>query len=110
MPSKLDMAYLVNLTRRSQRDLAHLYYEINAGTSDAALTWYRGLKRAILSLENHPGRCPVAPEMDKLRHLLYGNKPHIYRVIYRILERQKQVDVLHIRHGARKPFKASDFR
>jgi hypothetical protein len=31
MTSKLDMAYLVNLTRRSQRDLAHLYYEINAG-------------------------------------------------------------------------------
>jgi plasmid stabilization system protein ParE len=110
MTSKLDTAYLVNLTRRAQRDLAQLYYEINAGSSDAALTWYRGLKRAILSLENHPGRCPVAPEMDKLRHLLYGNKPHIYRVIYRILERQKQVDVLHIRVGARKPFKASDFR
>jgi plasmid stabilization system protein ParE len=110
MTSKLDTAYLVNLTRRAQRDLAQLYYEINAGSSDAALTWYRGLKQAILSLENHPGRCPVAPEMDKLRHLLYGNKPHIYRVIYRILERQKQVDVLHIRHGARKPFKASDFR
>jgi mRNA-degrading endonuclease RelE of RelBE toxin-antitoxin system len=33
--------------------------------------------------------------------LLYGRKPHVYRVIYRVLEKQKRVDVLHIRHGAR---------
>jgi mRNA-degrading endonuclease RelE of RelBE toxin-antitoxin system len=38
----------------------------------------------------------------------YGNKPHVYRVIYRVLEREKRVNVLHIRHGARRDFKASD--
>jgi Arc/MetJ-type ribon-helix-helix transcriptional regulator len=27
---------------------------------------------------------------DKLRHLLYGHKPHVYRVIYRVLEKKKQ--------------------
>jgi prevent-host-death family protein len=70
--------------------------------SDAALKWYRGFKQAILSLEEQPNRCPVTPENDKLRHLLYGNKPHIYRAIYRVLEKQKQVEVLHIRHGARR--------
>jgi len=40
--------------------------------------------------------------------LLYGNKPHSYRVIYRVLERQKRVEVLHIRHGARRRFEPSD--
>jgi plasmid stabilization system protein ParE len=40
--------------------------------------------------------------------LLYGNKPHTYRVIYRVLEMQKRVEVLHIRHGARRRFKGSD--
>jgi hypothetical protein len=30
-------------------------------------------------------------------------------VIYRVLERQKVVEVLHIRHGARKKFQAADF-
>jgi plasmid stabilization system protein ParE len=104
------MAYLVNLTRRAQRDLAQLYYDIDAGSSDAALNWYRGLKQSILSLEQHPSRCAETPEVGKLRHLLYGTKPHIYRIIYRVLERQKQVDVLHIRHGARKPLKARDVR
>ena len=82
--------------------------EINAEHSDAALKWYRGFKEAILSLEEQPNRCPVTPESDKLRHLLYGNKPHIYRAIYRVLEKQKQVEVLHIRHGARRRFKGAD--
>ena len=102
------MAYLVNLTPRAERDLAHLYGQIEAGRSDAALKWYRGLKEAILSLEEQPDRCPVTPESGKLRHLLYGNKPHIYRAIYRVLEKPKTVEVLHIRHGARRSFKAPD--
>ena len=97
------MAYLVSITSRAERDLAYLYGEINADHSDAALKWYRGLKEAILSLEVQPNRCPVTPvtrRRDKLRHLLYGYNPHTYRVIYRVLENQKQVEVLHIRHGA----------
>ena len=102
------MAYLVSLTSRAQRDLARLYDDINAGHSDAALQWYRGLRKAILSLEEQPSRCPVTPENGKLRHLLYGAKPHIYRLIYRVVEKQKSVEVLHIRHGARREFKAFD--
>jgi len=31
-----------------------------------------------------------------------------YRVIYRVVEKQKQVDVLHIRHGARQEFKIDE--
>ncbi|MGH9627827.1 MAG: type II toxin-antitoxin system RelE/ParE family toxin [Bryobacteraceae bacterium] len=102
------MAYLVKLTARAERDLALLYLEINAEDSNAALKWYRGFKETILSLEQQPNRCPVTPESGKFRHLLYGNKPHIYRAIYRVLEKQKQVEVLHIRHGARRRFKGPD--
>ena len=85
-----------------------MYGHINAEDSDAALKWYRGFKEAILSLEGQPNRCPATPESDKFRHLLYGHKPHIYRAIYRVLERQKQVEVLHIRHGARRKIKVAD--
>jgi plasmid stabilization system protein ParE len=101
------MAYLVSLTARAERDLAQLFVDINAEHSDAALKWYRGIKEAILSLEEQPSRCPATPENEKLRHLLYGNKPHIYRAIYRVLEKEKRVEVLHIRHGARRSFQAS---
>jgi toxin ParE1/3/4 len=102
------MAYVVNITARAERDLAGLYEEIKAEYSDAALNWYRGLKQAILSLEEQPKRCRITRKRDKLRHLLYGHKPHIYRVIFRVQERLRQVDVLHIRHGARRKLKASD--
>jgi toxin ParE1/3/4 len=102
------MAYLVNITPRAERDLVQLYSQINAENSSAALKWYLGLKEAILSLEEHPNRCPAIRTKDKLRHLLYGHKPHIYRVIYRVLEKQKRVEVLHIRRGARREPKAAD--
>ena len=102
------MAYLVKLTARAERDFAALWLQIHAEDSDAALRWYRGFKEAILGLEELPNRCPLTPESSKLRHLLYGQKPHIYRAIYRVLEWQQQVEVLHIRHGARRRIQESD--
>jgi toxin ParE1/3/4 len=99
------MAYRVSIGPRAERDLDELYLEINVKDSTAAQCWYRGLERAILSLRERPNRAPVTPESKRLRHLLYGNKPHIYRVIYRVIEKRRQVEVLHIRHGARRRFK-----
>jgi plasmid stabilization system protein ParE len=101
------MAYGVSITRRGQRDLALLYDRIDAAKSDAALRWYRGFKAAILSLEEHPHRCPATPESESSMHLLYGRRPHVYRAIYRVLEKPKRVEVLHIRHGARQRFRGS---
>jgi len=102
------MAYLVNISSRAERDLTHLYREINAEHSGAALKWYWGLKKSILSLQERPKRCPVTRKRDHLRHLLYGHKPHIYRVIFRVLPKQRLVEILHIRHAARRKLKPSD--
>ena len=96
------MPHLVKLMPRAQRDLVLLYDYISATDSAAAFRWYQGLRKAILSLEQHPRRCPMIPENKQLRHLLYGQKPHVYRVLYRVLERKKLVEVLHIRHSARR--------
>jgi plasmid stabilization system protein ParE len=95
------MAYLVKVTLRAERDLASLYEEIHAEHSAAALRWYRGLKKAILSLEERPTRCPVTRERAQLRHMLYGRKPHVYRILFNIVG--DTVNVIHIRHGRRKP-------
>jgi plasmid stabilization system protein ParE len=101
------MPYRVELTERATRDLDALYVEKNASGSPAAARWYNGLEGAVYALQNHPSRCPVAPEAAKsrrpLRHLLYGKKPHVYRVIYDIDEQRQLVTVLTIRHGAREP-------
>jgi toxin ParE1/3/4 len=104
------MAYRIEIVPRAQRDLLHLFERINARSADAALIWYRGLKEAISSLQHYPQRCPTTAESKGLRHLLYGNKPNIYRVIYRVVKAQKQVDILHIRHGAQQQFKTSDLK
>lgn len=84
--SKRSLTYVVSLSERAQRDLTRIYRQIDADDSNTALKWYLGLKPALLNLEELPNRCPVTPENKKLRHLLYGNKPHIYRAIYRVVE------------------------
>jgi toxin ParE1/3/4 len=102
--SKRSVAYRVRLTHRAERDLDLLFEAIGAERYEAALKWYQGLKAAILSLERSPLRCPVTSEDKRLRHLLYGKKPHVYRVIYRVFLRARVVEVLHIRHGAMDEF------
>lgn len=106
------MTYHVELADRAVRDLETLYVEKNAAESQAAARWYNGLEEAIYALATYPYRCPIVSETRtvkrKLRHLLYGNRPHIYRIIYEIDERRQTVWVLTIRHAARRKVKASE--
>jgi len=104
MRSARSTVYAVELTRRAARDLDYLYSWIKADESIAAARWYNRIEKAVYSLERFPSRCPVAPESDKtnlrLRHLLFGKKPHVYRIIYAIDDQRNAVRVLTIRHGA----------
>jgi plasmid stabilization system protein ParE len=96
------MTYQIRLTRRALRDLSDIYRQIQADVSSQSSNWFNGLEEAIYSLEQHPNRSPTIPEDGRLRHLLYGKKPHVYRIIYEVKEQTAIVNVLHIRHGARK--------
>jgi plasmid stabilization system protein ParE len=102
------MAYLVELTGRAERDLTYLFERISASDSAAAASWFNGLEKAIYALERFPRRCPMAPEEKSakrpLRHLLYGSRRDVDRVIFEIDERRKRVRVLTIRHGAMERF------
>ena len=108
------MTYRIEFAARAARDLEILYVEKNAAESRAAARWYNGLEEAVYALASYPDRCPVAPEARKtkrkLRHLLYGKKPHVYRVIYEVDERRQTVWVLTVRHGARRRLKTSDVK
>jgi toxin ParE1/3/4 len=97
------MQYRVSLTARAVKDLDNIFQFIQAEQSEAAATWFNGLHEAINSLSSLPQRAPATPENSSLRHLLYGSKPNVYRVIYFTDETKKTVTVLTIRHGARKP-------
>ena len=102
------MAYPVRIAARAERDLALIYEYIHAEDSGAAFRWYRGLILQLFSLEKFPNRNPFSPDDPKLRHLVYGQKPDVYRIFYRVGEKPKFVEILHIRHGAMKRFKPGD--
>lgn len=102
------MDYRVEVAARAERDLASIYLYINADDSDVAHDWYQGLKSAILGLKKLPDRNPFTPEDKRLRHLLYGRKPNVYRVIYQVKKKERKIVVLHIRHGARRSPRRSD--
>src|ERR1017187_924238 len=106
------MPYLVEFADRAVRDLEILYLEKNAAKSHAAARWYNELELAVDSLASFPHRCPLAPEARrakrKLRNLLYGKKPQVYRVIYEVDERRQAVFVLTIRHSARRKMTLTD--
>lgn len=99
-----NMTFRVELTERATRDLQHIFNRIQADSSKQAQAWLNRLERAILTLEQHPARHSTIPEDAKLRHLLHGRKPHVYRVIYAIDESSNTVTVLHIRHGAQSDY------
>jgi toxin ParE1/3/4 len=95
------MTYRVELTARADRNLKRIFRYINAESSPQAFAWFNELEAAILSLDRHAKRSPVTAENRAVRHLLFGKKPNVYRVIFAIDERARVVRVLHIRHGAR---------
>jgi plasmid stabilization system protein ParE len=100
------MAYRVELTNRASRDLRLVFLSIRAGESEAAARWFNGIERAIETLGEFPYRCAEAPESRRgrvIRQLLYGNQPHIYRILFRVVAKDRVVFVVHIRHGARLP-------
>ena len=99
------MAYRVELAKNAEAELEELYLWVVERAPSQGAAWFNGLERAILSLEQLPKRCRVAPESfdpdQPVRVLNYGRKPYGYRVFFIIDETAKVVRVLHIRRGAR---------
>ena len=104
------MAYRVEVARRAEADLQELYLWVVDRAPQQGARWFNGLERAVLSLDQHPKRCPVAPESfdpdHPVRVLIYGRKPHAYRVFFTVDDSARLVRVVHVRRGARKPLLA----
>lgn len=99
------MDFRVDLSEQAQRDVAAIYdWLLAEHAGDAGERWFVALRAAISSLAAFPSRCPVAPENQdspvEVRQLLYGNRPHVYRILFTI--EGSTVQVLHIRHGRRR--------
>ena len=102
------MAFHVETTAAAEQDAdAILDWLLSQYAGDAGFRWFLALQDAIASLAEFPERCPLAPESAvfpfEVRHLLYGHKPHVYRILFTIED--QTVYVLHIRHGRRQLLK-----
>ncbi len=110
MSSARSAAFRVELTNRASLDLEAIYDKTNVDSSAAAAAWFAELEEMVYSLERSPERGPRTQENRRLRQLLYGHKPHVYRIIYAVDRSANSVVVLHIRHGARDAFISSDLQ
>jgi plasmid stabilization system protein ParE len=100
------MAFRVETSAQAEREAdAILQWLEMRHAGDTGMRWFLALHDAIASLASFPERCPLAPENTvfpyEVRQLLYGRKPHVYRILFTI--QGETVHVLHIRHGRRKP-------
>jgi len=100
------MAFRVETSAQAESDAgAILEWLLSQHAGEAGIRWFLVLDDAISSLATFPERCPLAPETVRfpfeVRQLLYGRKPHVYRILFTI--QGDTVNVLHIRHGRRKP-------
>ena len=82
------MAYKVRLTARAEADAYAAFAHIREIAPSGAARWLRGLFAAIMTLNDMPARCPTIPEATDLgheaRHLLYGKRTSVYRIIFDI--------------------------
>jgi len=100
------MAFRVEYSSQAEADIdGILEWLIWKHAGEAGLRWFEGLEEAIASLSEMPHRCALAPENRsfpfEVRHLLYGRKPHVYRVIFRVID--DMVYILHVWHGRPQP-------
>ena len=100
------MAFRVETTEQAERDILDILdWLISEQAGETGLRWFQGLERAIASLSELPKRCPVAQESEnfpfEVRHLLYGRKPHVYRILFTVVG--ETVYIFYVWHGRRKP-------
>jgi plasmid stabilization system protein ParE len=102
------MAYKVALSETAEADLDEiLAWLIERHAGLGGLRWFEELESAVYSLREFPQRCPLVKRDWRVkfeaRELFYGKKPHVFRILFRIID--EQVIVLRIRRGNQSPAK-----
>src|SRR5437867_10778086 len=83
------MAFRVEISAKAEHDAeAILDWLLTQHPGQAGIDWFLALDDAFASLAEFPERCAVAPENTlfpfEVRQLLYGRKPHLYRILFTI--------------------------
>jgi plasmid stabilization system protein ParE len=94
------MSYQVTLLPAARRELATIYDWLAKRSPQGARTWFNRFTEALLTLEENPLSCGLAPESEltdeEVRQLIFKTKRgRRYRAIFTVS--QDTVHLLHIR-------------
>jgi plasmid stabilization system protein ParE len=96
--------YQVIITPSAKADIFETNTWFLENYPDLAENWLWGISQAVTSLSKFPERCPVSPESEVfdvvVRQLIYGKKPHTYRILFSIQE--EKVYILRVRSTKQK--------
>jgi plasmid stabilization system protein ParE len=96
------MEFRVRTTAEAEEDAHSILDRLMSRYGERfGIQWFQTLQEAIASLSRFPKRCPIARDAEELdfqvRQLLYGRRPHVYRILFTI--DGDTIFILHIRHG-----------
>lgn len=93
------MQFEVLITPSAKADIFEINTWLLENHPDTAESWLYGISQAVTSLSKFPERCAVSSESEAfdvvVRQLIYGKKPHIYRILFSIQE--EKVFILRVR-------------
>ncbi|MDB5296744.1 MAG: plasmid stabilization system protein [Phycisphaerales bacterium] len=96
------MSYAVRMTPTAEAQLAAAYQYLHDRAPKSARQWLRDVYQAIDALEAMPLKFGVAPEAKYLGEPLRHRIVRSHRIIYRVDESERVVQILYVRHGAQK--------
>jgi plasmid stabilization system protein ParE len=94
------MVFEIVYSLEAEQDLdVILTWLLEEGAGETGLRWFQRLQDGIGALSELPHRCPLARENAsvpfEMRQLVYGRKPHVYRVLFTI--EGNKVYIVHVR-------------
>ncbi|MBU0988788.1 MAG: type II toxin-antitoxin system RelE/ParE family toxin, partial [Proteobacteria bacterium] len=89
----------IRWTEKASSNLEGIFEYISRDSRLYAARYVRALIAATKRLETMPRSGRVVPEFEdpELREVIYGN----YRIVYRVAETNKDIEILAVVHGAR---------
>jgi plasmid stabilization system protein ParE len=104
------MPHEVRLVAHAQAEIDENVAWLLAHLPESAQKWHVGMLEKLLTLQDHPERCPLADEATslgiELRELLFGKRRNTFRILFTI--DGNTVNVLHVRRAFRDALKLED--
>ncbi len=103
--------YRLVITETAESDIAAVLEWFRTQRASAAGgRWFNQLLSRLDTLEQHPDRCPMAAESNRIgqeiRELLFGRRRFKYRILFRI--KRSTVEILRVWHCSRDDIPPTD--